>query len=301
MSITTNFSNYKRRYMSQYKSVKEPMHGAVQALHFNLFYYYRLVLLQPSAQPINFLLKIWTNHMASQSVSQQESAEDQNWMRHFAASTVIRQDGPFALSLLAGVFSVLSPKSCSATQKISISVRTRPGIVRTKLNFVRQEMTTVGSRQVSLFIVFVQTGQFALITVLLLLAASRAVGAQLAKLAEQLLCTAQPAMFKFAEKWRQTFLCDSGVDCHHNIEIRKFGQCTYGFCIVSKRLRERLVSMLRCSSRLRKTREFIALYKQRRGERPMHAPITKPTSGQLVLSHLPAGNGRFQARHPRLF
>lgn len=94
-------------------------------------------------------------------------------MRHFTASTAIRQDGPLALSPLTGVVSVFSGYSCFRTiENLHIGPSWPTGTAnKTRLCLTRNDD---GEKQVgALFSLFTQV-HFALITVLPSLAASRA-------------------------------------------------------------------------------------------------------------------------------
>lgn len=54
---------------------------------------------------------VWSTRI-KKTGSQSESSQDLGYMRHFTASTAIRQDGPLALSTLTGVVSILCGSSC---------------------------------------------------------------------------------------------------------------------------------------------------------------------------------------------
>lgn len=96
-------------------------------------------------------------------------------MRHFTASTAIRQDGPLALSPLTGVVSVFSGYSCFRTIENPQIGPSRATCTANKTRLC-QSRNDDGKQVGTLFSLFTQVN-FALIAVLPSLAASRAMSA----------------------------------------------------------------------------------------------------------------------------
>lgn len=150
-------------------------------------------------------------------------------MRHFTASTAIRQDGPLALSPLTGVVSVFCVHSCfRIKENLQQWINSGSPVPQTKRNSVSREMTTAKSRQEHCLSALFRQVNIALITVLPSLAASRAMSAytasQRARLAELLLLAAQPAIFKFARTQTRVYiwLSQDACQCNRDSKMRFF-------------------------------------------------------------------------------